>query len=119
GFAHAVPLLAYEIDFDVDAGGRGAVEGDGNDCGIDALPRFAKVWEAMQADVPRRRIDAERGAIGDMLAGDVGDVGFELVCVRVAGGEVGIELEFQLALRVELLLRSLDVVPRVVAAEEH
>src|SRR5439155_12471962 len=60
GFAHAVPLLAYEIDFDVDAGGCGAVERHGHDGGVDALPRFAEVWEAMQADVPRRRIDAER-----------------------------------------------------------
>ena len=89
---------------DLHAGGRRAVERDGDDSvstPFAASAKYGGVFTPTYHGAGSTRNDVRSG---DLLARDVGDVAFELVRPRPAGGDVGVERELQLALRVELLL---------------
>src|SRR4029453_11480498 len=81
GTADADPLHLRELDVDRDAGHRLAIEPDGDELGLDAVLLRVEVRHLLDADVPRRRMHEQAGAVRDVLARDVLDVTLERVGV--------------------------------------
>ena len=92
---------AVVLDFDerqvhVHAADGASVEADRDDRRADAVFLFDEPRRPPQSDVPRRRMDDESRAAGDVLARDVFDVALERVAVRHAVARLGLEIERQL-----------------------